>query len=86
MKNRFSPAKAETGRVSWLAAHRQYSAARRAARDSAKVHQLLGQGEVNAARRLERQAQSRENERRKATPPSAPTPETPPPPPNPGLD
>ena len=64
-----------------LAIQRKALAERRASLDSARVHQLRGRGEMDRARRLERQAQARDSERRRGTPPSAPTPETPPPPP-----
>ena len=63
-----------------LAIQRKVLAARRAALDSARVYQLRGRGELDRARRLERQAKARDDERRKTTPsPSAPSPETPPP-------
>lgn len=67
----------EVARV--LAAQREVLYVRRAGLDSARVHQLRGRGEMERARRLERQAKAREDERRRPAPPSAPSPETPPP-------
>jgi hypothetical protein len=69
----------EVARV--LAAQRNILSVRRAGLDSARVHQLRGRGEMDRARRLERQAKAREDERRRPAPPRAPTPEAPPPPP-----
>ncbi len=69
-----------------LAVQRELLSVRRAALDSARIHQLRNLGDMDRARRLERQAKGRETERRR-TPPSAPapaaSPETPPPPPAP---
>jgi len=64
-----------------LAIQRKVLATKRAALDSARVYQLRGRGEMDQARRLERRAQAREDERRRGAPPRTPTPETPPPPP-----
>jgi hypothetical protein len=69
----------EVARV--LAAQRTILSVRRAGLDSARVHQLRGRGEMDRARRLERQAKAREDERRRPAPPRAPTPDEPPPPP-----
>jgi len=69
--------------VKVLAIQREVLASRRAALDSARVYQLRGRGEMDRARRLERQAKARDTERRRTAPPAPPTPETPPPPPTP---